>query len=211
MKFERQQDLPHPQPWEYVYSILGEQKNGFFIDVGAYDGTLVTNTHFFEDVMSWSGICIEPNPNAYQSLLNRRNCKCYNLGISDVETDMVFRKVNGYAEMLSGFLPYLSKEHIDRINYEVNKNNDTYEDIIIKTKRLDNIIRENGIKHIDYLSIDTEGNEFRVIDSINFDECYIRIISVENNDRNNRVKNLLESKGFKFLNNICGDDIFMNE
>ena len=47
MEFSRQMDLPYPQPWEYVYKLLGEQRNGVFVDVGAYDGTLVTNTHFF--------------------------------------------------------------------------------------------------------------------------------------------------------------------
>ena len=163
MKFQRQRALPYPQPWEYVYSILGEKKSGFFVDVGAYDGSTVTNTHFFEDCMTWSGICIEPNPNAYQSLTNNRNCKCYNLGISNIESNMVFRKVNGYAEMLSGFLEYLPSEHINRINYEVDKNNDTYEDITVKTVRLESILKENNIKHIDYLSIDTEGNEIRVL------------------------------------------------
>jgi hypothetical protein len=210
MKFQRQIDLPYPQPWEYVYSILDEQKNGFFVDVGAYDGSTVTNTHFFEDSNSWSGICIEPNPNAYKSLINNRNCKCYNVGISNVESNMKFRKVNGYAEMLSGFLEYLSPEHINRINYELNKNNDTYEDITVKTMTLESILKENNVKHIDYLSIDTEGNEIRVLESINFNDVFIKVISAENNENSNDVREFLTSKGFKLLAKVCGDDIYIN-
>jgi FkbM family methyltransferase len=202
MKFKRQIDLPYPQPWEYVYSLLGNNKVGFFVDVGAYDGIVVTNTHFFEDVLNWSGICIEPNPNAFSKLVKSRDTKCYNFGISDVDSKMTFRKVNGHPEMLSGFLDYLSPEHISRINYEVSKNQDSFEDIIVETRRLDHILRENNITHIDYLSIDTEGNEFRVINSINFEECFIKIISAENNDKSTDVRNLIESKGFKHINEI---------
>ena len=46
-------------------------KNGFFIEAGAYDGELISNTLFFELKQSWTGLLIEPNPDAFQ-LLNKK-------------------------------------------------------------------------------------------------------------------------------------------
>jgi FkbM family methyltransferase len=212
MKFVRQSDLPYPQPWEFViYNLLGNMQNGIFVDVGAYDGNIVSNTFHLEDHLNWTGICIEPNPTAFEKLNKTRNCTCLNIGVSDIETEMDFYKVNGYAEMLSGFLEYLSEDHKIRINQEITKHNDSVEIHKIKTRRLDNILKEHNISNVDYLSIDTEGNELRVVNSINFEECFIKIISAENSDGDNELKNFLQTKNFRFIGKVCGDEIFLNE
>lgn len=211
MRFIREIGLPYPQPWEYVISnILDNKKNGVFVDVGAYDGNIVSNTLYLEDCLGWSGICIEPNPNAFTKLKENRLSKCINVGISDTESEMDFCRVTGYAEMLSGFIDYLSEEHKNRIQREIDKTNGTVELIRVKTKLLCTIFDEYDVKYIDYLSVDTEGNELRVLKSIDYDKCYIKVISVENNDNSDDVKNFIESKGFQFTAKICGDDIYIN-
>ena len=43
-------------------------KNGFFIEAGAYDGEVISNTLFFELKQSWTGLLIEPNPDAFEEL-----------------------------------------------------------------------------------------------------------------------------------------------
>ena len=45
--------------------------------------------------------------------------------------------------------------------------------IKVKTRKLENILDEHKIKHINYLSIDVEGAEFDVIYSINFDKVLL--------------------------------------
>lgn len=212
MKFVRQADLPYPQPWEFVINdIFKQMRNGFFVDVGAYDGNIVSNTAHLEDHLDWTGICIEPNPTAFEKLKETRDTICINVGISDIESELDFYKVNGYAEMLSGFYEYLSEEHKLRIIQEITKHNDSVELHKIKTRRLDNLLREHNITNVDYLSIDTEGNELRVIKSINFDDCHIKVISAENGDGNSELRNFLQSKNFRFLGQVCGDEIFINE
>ena len=46
-------------------------KNGFFIEAGAYDGEEISNTLFFELKHGWTGLLIEPNPDAF-ALLNKK-------------------------------------------------------------------------------------------------------------------------------------------
>jgi|APSaa5957512622_1039677.scaffolds.fasta_scaffold11832_1 FkbM family methyltransferase len=54
-----------------LWDLLGPKNDGFFLDIGAYDGVLGSNTYFFEQV-GWSGICIEPNPWKYVECTNAR-------------------------------------------------------------------------------------------------------------------------------------------
>ena len=53
--------------------------NGFFIEAGAYDGSTISNTLFFEAYRNWTGVLIEANPDNYQVLLSR-NRKAWSLG-----------------------------------------------------------------------------------------------------------------------------------
>ena len=50
-------------------------KNGFFIEAGAYDGEILSNTLFFELKQRWTGLLIEPNPDAFEEL-NKKVCLC---------------------------------------------------------------------------------------------------------------------------------------
>jgi hypothetical protein len=43
-------------------NIFKNKTNGVYIELGALDGILYSNTKFFEDTLNWSGILIEPHP-----------------------------------------------------------------------------------------------------------------------------------------------------
>ena len=212
MSYTRQSDLPYPQPWEYVLdNIIGRKNNLFFVDVGANDGLTVSNTAYMELDLNWKGICIEPHPEAYIRLDNNRYCKKYNCCVSTKEENIDFIAVKGYGEMLSGIKDSTSTSHINRITSEIEKHGGSMEIIKIKSKSLASILEENSITHIHYLSIDVEGSELDVLQSINFDIVKIDVISAENSDNNIIVKQFLENKGYILSNNICGDDIFVKK
>ena len=50
-------------------------RNGFFIEAGAYDGEFLSNTLFFELKQRWTGLLIEPNPDAFEEL-NKKVSLC---------------------------------------------------------------------------------------------------------------------------------------
>lgn len=209
MKFQRESGLPYPQPWEWIRdNIFLNKFNGFFVDVGANDGQTVSNTAFFELEYNWKGICIEPHPEAFCRLEKNRQCIKYNCCISDEETILDFLSVTGYAEMLSGIKSNYDTQHLDRINNEIKKHGGKYSVIKIKSNPLRKIFKENNVNTIDYLSIDTEGSEFQVLKSINFDEILIDVISIENNYKDDECINFLKNKNYKRIASICGDDIF---
>ena len=185
-------------------------KNGFFVDVGAHDGKKINNTLYFENDHNWSGINIEPMPNIFIELNNNRpNCINYNCAVSEIDGFAEFIHNKGWTEMLSGLKKDYDKRHIIRRDKEIGLNGGSTEIIEVNTKRLETILDENNIKHINYLSIDVEGGEFSVIKSINFNKVFIDVIGFENNynDTSEPIIKYLQNKNYKIINKSL--DIFM--
>ena len=53
-------------------NIFKNKKNGVYIELGALDGVLYSNTKFFEDSLNWKGILIEPHPEKFKLLQQNR-------------------------------------------------------------------------------------------------------------------------------------------
>ena len=45
------------------------KENGFFIEAGAFDGYTISNSLLFEVGLNWTGLLVEPNPDAVEQLL----------------------------------------------------------------------------------------------------------------------------------------------
>lgn len=186
-------------------------KNGIFMDVGAHDGVDLNNTLFFETTHNWRGINVEPIKTVYDRLVtNRPNCININCAVSDNNGFAEFLCNDGYTEMLSGLKSEYDNRHLDRINGEIQKMGGESKTILIETKRIETICEENNINHINYLSIDVEGGEMKVLQSINFEKVFIDVIGFENNyhDTQNIPINYLSQYGYiKLPDHIA--DIFM--
>lgn len=154
-------------------------KNGYFVDIGAHDGVSLSNTKFFEEI-GWNGICIEPQPDVYNKLKENRKCKTIRGVVSDLKNKKLeFCKITGYSSMLSGIIDYYDERHKERILSEIQSyENNTKEKIIVDNFNFNNLIEETNIN---FLTLDTEGGEDKIINSINFDKYKIDIILFEDN------------------------------
>jgi FkbM family methyltransferase len=180
------------------------KKDGFFIEIGAYDGTSGSNCFFFEKYLGWNGIAIEPSPNQFEILKKNRNCTCLNNAISNKNKKIEFVNViEGYTEM-SGInnkgyqrnLEILENHHLSKIE-KININCITFPEAI----------NENTI--IDYLSIDVEGGEYDILESIDFEKYNIKIISIENNEPDKiNFLNFLKEKNYDYIDNFGSDEIY---
>lgn len=185
-------------------------KNGFYIDVGAYDGITFNNTLFFQNNHNWNGINIEPNLNIYNKLTkNRPNDININCAICNNNGNMEFIVNTGYTEMLSGLKNNYDIRHKNRLENEIENFGGDYKIINVITKKLENICNDYNITNINYISIDVEGAEFEVIKSINFEKVFIDVISFECNfeDKSQEIIEYLENKNYIVINK--SQDIFM--
>ena len=190
------------------HCIFKGYKGGVSMDVGAHDGVDLNNTLYFEKTNGWKSINIEPIKSVYDRLTSNRpysiNLQC---AVNDTDGVSEFVCNSGYTEMLSGLKSEYDVRHLQRIHDE-NKSMGGISDIIsIDTKRIETICDEHAIRHIHYLSIDVEGGEMKVLQSINFNKVFIDVIGFENNyhDMIDIPVSFLKEKGYLQLPNHVAD------
>ena len=82
---------------EEVYPL---KRDGFYVDVGAVDGKLLSNSVVLERALGWRGICVEPS-SAYETLAAERSCNAVRACLSDIEgAEVDFVEDNGDAALL---------------------------------------------------------------------------------------------------------------
>jgi FkbM family methyltransferase len=194
---------------KFVDEYLQFKENGVFIEIGAHDGRSCSNTLFFEENRNWNGICIEPGPEEFKKLTENRKSITINACVSDYDGQSEFTYIEGYSMMLSGLSENYNYTHQNRIEHEVDSYGGKITKIDMPVFKLQTILDEHNISDIDYCSIDTEGSEFNIIKSIDFDKTNIKIFSIENNYGNEDIKNYLETKGYLLYTKIQWDDIFI--
>lgn len=189
--------------------IFHNKVGGTFVDIGANDGVTFSNSYFFEKNLGWNGIAIEPLPGAFEKLKKARSCICINAAVAAKSGTAAFYKAQGSVEMLSGLVSSYDPRHLDRMKNEIRSNGGSFETVNIQTVCLNDVLKKHNINSVDYLSIDTEGSELEILQSINYEQYKINAISVENNYNDNRIKPFLESKGFVLIAQLGEDEIYI--
>ena len=173
---------------KHVLDFYNGKKNGYFVEIGAYDGAESSNTFILEKEYNWSGICVECNPVYFEKLCFSRSCYKSNSAIYNVnDRVMPFYDSGGYA----GFVETNNHSHI--INDPI---------IQVKTQTLTSLLDNfNAPSFIEYLSLDTEGSEYEILKAHDFNKYKFGYICVEhNNIHKNRkaIRELLEKNGYEF-------------
>jgi hypothetical protein len=57
-----------------VLSVTGELKKGYFVEFGAMDGVIMSNSYLLETACGWSGIVAEPARRWHPALQRNRKC-----------------------------------------------------------------------------------------------------------------------------------------
>jgi len=157
--------------------------------------------------MNWKGIAIEPSPIYFGKLKNNRNCKCYNKAISNITGVKEFIEVQAGCTQMGGLN---SEEYKNTLKIFKKDSRTKINKIHVETSTFQEIVKEN--KFIDYLSIDVEGEEMRIIESINFNYFKIKVLSIENNyPKEKSFYNFLKEKGFIYFDNFGVDEIYYNK
>ena len=173
----------------FVLNELNFKKNGFFVEFGATNGINGSNTYLLENRFNWRGILAEPAKIFYNEL--NKNRKCF------IETNLVWKNSQSRLLFHEDFAGGLStiKKFIDH-DTQIRKRNKEY---ILETISLnDLLVKYNAPKIIDYLSIDTEGSEFDILNNFDFNKYKFRIITWEHNftPNKNKIHKLLTKNGY---------------
>lgn len=197
---------------KFVYeTFFRNKKSGVFLEIGADDGIRFSNTYFFEKYLEWTGLCIESRNEAFTNLQKNRRCLCENATLSNCHQEVQFMEILGYGLGLSGIIDEYPKQHLERIKREIkNPQNKGTNILKVSTKTLSEILQKHDITHIDFLSIDTEGSELKILETVDFNKVHISVITIEDNYDDKSLMDFFRERNFCFVKQISCDKIFKN-
>jgi FkbM family methyltransferase len=159
----------------WILFLLDNKKNGYFVEFGACDGLLFSNTFLLEKSFGWKGILAEPN-RAYQKQIieNRR---------AIIDTRAVWSRTGDYvefAEVSSGGLSGIYSSFRDSKNPSNKRELLGLKRYTVETISLNDLLAEHRAPlNFDLLSIDTEGSEFQIFKNFNLNKYHPKIILIE--------------------------------
>jgi FkbM family methyltransferase len=168
-----------------IYELfLGIRENGFFVDVGSYDGEYASNTSGLAD-FGWNGLCIEPVSIYYNKCKKRHKNNAVKVIRSAVGEN------NGSVDIyIGGPLSTIKKELVNKFNsmgWAKEYHHGKKEKVTMK-KLDDLLIEEKAPRNFDVLSIDVEGYEWEILKNFDIKMWMPKIVIVELHDNNINYK-----------------------
>jgi len=185
----------------WVMYETGGKRDGFFVEFGAADGLVSSNTLMLEKELNWRGVLCEPVPAAYDELVeNRPDSVCVHAAVSIDDSHEYAFSVVPHLIQLSTISAFRSGDlHADlrQESTEITVPAIDVNDLIAKGEPADNVV--------DYLSIDTEGGELDILKRLDFDRWRIGTITVEHNLRKKEmteIPELMAARNFKRIDMV---------
>ncbi len=173
-------------------SVTDVDSPGFFVEFGAADGVALSNSHILEKQFSWSGILCEPSKSWHQALRRNRDCT--------IDTRCVYsasgQKIS-FSENYLGELSAITEYAEPNSHGLLKRTTSSYEVETISLQHL--LVSHAAPKYIEFLSIDTEGSEFEILKSFDFQSYRFGAICVEHNfaDTREKINGLLLANGYQ--------------
>jgi FkbM family methyltransferase len=175
-----------------IFALLANRfRTGFFVEIGANDGFMLSNTVYLEEQFGWNGLLVEANPQ-YLDSLKKRNSKAVIAAVVEKEGHYDFCSAGLYG----GVVELLDKTH--------EKMTQNASSIRVWGTTLERILEENGApKVINFISIDVEGAEVPIVEQM----CRLRnhrftCGCIEYNARPadyRQIKSLLKDAGYRIV------------
>jgi FkbM family methyltransferase len=176
----------------FVLCSLNFKHKGFFVEAGACDGIMNSNSFLLEKKFDWQGILVEPVKSFHDALFMNRSCH--------IETSVVYNESGlnlDFSEANEKDLSTLTRfQNSDNLSYR----RDNSKNVILNSISLIDLLKKyNAPRIIDYLSLDTEGSEFDILQSFDFNQYKFRVITIEHNNepqKQEKIFHLLTKQGY---------------
>ena len=179
--------------------IISNNFDKTFLEFGATDGLELSNSYMLENLLGWKGVLSEPSPQWHDLLKkNRINTKIITKCIwsETGKTLDFFMSDEGIYSTLNDFVD--SDKNSMPANTEARKKAGKV--IAVETISLNDIIKEYfDNASPSYISIDTEGSEFKILETFNFKTYRPKVFTIEHNftESQNKIDELLSSNGYE--------------
>jgi FkbM family methyltransferase len=179
-----------------LFKVFPGVRDGYFIDVGAADGTIESNTKALEE-RGWTGLCIDPFPTNMQG----RGCTVVKNVVSSASGQTIRFHQSG---LLGGIADTLGK----------------WKDLAAQapaveftTVTLTEILERNRApSFIHFMSLDIEGAELEALRGLAFDKYRFGAMAIEHNDeepKRTEILTFLADHGYRRSHTYKQDDFYV--
>ncbi|MAT57389.1 MAG: SAM-dependent methyltransferase [Ignavibacteriae bacterium] len=174
-----------------LHKIFPDKKNGFYVDIGAHHPFRFSNTYYFYR-KGWRGVNIDAAPGSMK-LFNKYRSRDINIeaAISNKIETLTYYKFNDPA--LNTFDKDLAQTRIGN-KYKI------ISEEKIAAIPLKEILSKQKIGDIDFMSIDVEGLEMKVLESNDWNVYQPKILLVESIASD--LVAIYNTELYKFINNM---------
>ncbi len=176
-----------------IVDYFKNKKNGFYVDVGCFHPIHWNNTYLLFK-KNWSGINIDISDFSIDLFkFIRPDDLNYNFAISDKS-----EKVKYYFQKKLSLLSTIQESQAKKV-FQGN-----IKEKIIQSHTLDTVLEMGRFKNkkIDFLNIDVEGADFKVLQGLSFNKYQPELICIEihNKDfKSDKSYKFLKDKGYKLI------------
>jgi FkbM family methyltransferase len=183
---------------------------GFFVEAGANDGYLQSNTYYLERFKGWSGVLVEPIPELFERCVVERprsmvfNCALVRQGYPDPTVRMHY---GGLMSVVSGARgsTEADEEHV-RVGNQLGWDRNYFVDVPART--LSSVLDEADAKTIDLLSLDVEGYEEEALLGLRLESHAPRLVLIEalETERRASIRNALGTS-YELVTDLSPNDL----
>jgi FkbM family methyltransferase len=193
---------------EFLYTnYFQNERNGFFIECGAYDGITESCCKFFEESMGWKGINIEPIPYIFDKLIQNRP--------HSTNLMLAMSNYNGSATFTQAIHPSLGREfgngslsHTDKHKQSLIHQGCKFESISVQTITYEHLIVEQNVTKVDLFVLDVEGHEIQVLEGMKNCGVIPKICCIEHG-HSNGLTNIMSELGYKLDKTSFNNSFFI--
>ncbi|TDL95498.1 FkbM family methyltransferase [Macrococcus carouselicus] len=204
----REEDMLINNLLRYAFKI---DKDINYIDIGAGEPVLYSNTYYFYK-MGHSGICVDPRKNVKKAFIKKRPRDTFlSLAIGE---DTKTEKFHEFDLGLISTTNINDKEIYEEKGYSIKQ---TYDVQVVNINSI--LSKYFRTKDIHLMDIDIEGNEFKVLKTIDFEKykpfiICIEVVNPKNGQHRDDTKNIvdyLNDNGYKFFADTISNLIFIRK
>lgn len=147
-----------------------DEKGGVFLDVGCWDWQEGSTTLYLEKELGWSGIGVDAQADVRTGYERHRPRTTF---MNYIVTDHAGTMGKLY---VAGQISSIDEHHVEQFPggqwYEP-------EPIEVPTTTLDQLLSQNGVEHIDFVSMDIEGAEPKALAGFDIQKYRPRLVCIE--------------------------------
>jgi hypothetical protein len=199
----------YQEEWAAVTKYFYGMKHGFYFELGGLDGVGYSNTIGLTMDLKWHGALLEGSPSNYDKMIKNRP---HQIGINavvckEVQTVHYLDEKSSYKHgAVFGIWEFMTPGFRARWYPKIQEPPASAQ---VPCVPLGIVFEFLGIEHINFLSLDIEGNELGALESIDFDKMTFDVMCIEGHKP--EVRALLESKGYMFSEELQSNDWFIRK